>query len=358
MASSPIQQHSQGATTPLLSLLEQREDSAGAELASGELERILDALVLLRTFDERCVAFQRQGRIGTYALHWGHEAVQVGAALAAGPEDWLFPSYRESAIGLLRGMPIETVLCWWRGRPEGWWDPAERRVASICVPIATHIPHAAGLAWGLKLRSLPGCAIAFFGDGATSEGAFHEGVNFAAVNEVPLVLLCNNNGLALSTPLVRQTRAATLADKALGYGIPAMRVDGTDVLAVHAATRTALAHAREGRGPTLIEAVSYRARAHATADAPELYVDAARAEAADRDECVGRFVAYARERGLAVDELLASTRHAVERRIADAMQAVEALPTPEPSELFDRVYTEPPVALLRAREALMNSLPC
>src|SRR5574340_711112 len=213
-------------------------------LSPDELLALYRGLVLLRTYDERSVVYHRQGRIGTYAIFWNHEAMQVGSALALGARDWIFPSYRESAIGLLRGMPVSTVLQWWRGHPAGWWNPADYNVASICVPIGTHVPHAAGLAWGKKLRGERACALVFFGDGATSEGAFHEGANFAAVFQAPLVLLCNNNQWAISTPLSAQTRARTLVDKAVGYGIPGVRVDGRDVLAVYEATREAAERGR------------------------------------------------------------------------------------------------------------------
>src|SRR6266511_1690147 len=202
------------------------------------------SLVLLRTYDERSVVYHRQGRIGTYAIFWNHEAMQAGAVHALEDDDWIFPAYRESAIGLLRGMPPATVLSWWRGHPAGWWNPTDYNVGSICVPIGTQIPHAAGLAWGKKLRGEKTVALVFFGDGATSEGSFHEGANFAAVMGAPLVLLCNNNQWAISTPLSAQTRAETLADKAIGYGIPGLRVDGGDVLAVYEATREAGERAR------------------------------------------------------------------------------------------------------------------
>src|SRR5262249_45759076 len=151
------------------------------------------------------------------------------------------------------GIPPATILSWWRGHPAGWWNPAEFGVASICVPIATQVPHAAGFAWGVKLRGEDRAALVFFGDGATSEGAFHEGANLAAVQKAPLVLLCNNNQWAISTPLASQTAAPTLADKAVGYGMPSVRVDGSDVLAVHAAVRAAVARARAGEGPTFVE---------------------------------------------------------------------------------------------------------
>src|SRR5207244_8609503 len=155
-------------------------------------------LVLLRTYDERSLVYHRQGRIGTYAIFWNHEAMQAGSVHALADEDWIFPSYRESAIGLLRGMPPATVLHWWRGHPSGWWNPADYNVASICLPIGTHVPHAAGLAWGKKLKRARAVAIVYFGDGATSEGSFHEGAKLAGATGAPLVLFCHNNQRAHS----------------------------------------------------------------------------------------------------------------------------------------------------------------
>src|ERR687886_1404261 len=271
-------------------------------LEERDLLELYRSMVLLRTYDERSVVFHRQGRIGTYAIFWNHEAMQAGAVYALERDDWIFPSYRESAIGLLRGMPPATVLSWWRGHPAGWWNPEEYRVASICVPIGTHVPHAAGLAWGKKLKGERSCAIVFFGDGATSEGAFHEGANFAAVMQAPLVLFCNNNQWAISTPLSAQTRAAALADKAVGYGIPGVRVDGGDVLAVYEATRDAVERARAGGGPTLIEAVTYRCAPHATADDPTSYIDAVRVERERENECLVRYDRYLRRLGVLSDE--------------------------------------------------------
>src|ERR687883_1216308 len=277
-------------------------------LGEEDLLELHRSLVLLRTYDERSLVYHRQGRIGTYAIFWNHEAMQAGAVHALEDEDWIFPSYRESAIGLLRGMPPATVLSWWRGHPAGWWSPADYNVASICVPIGTHVPHAAGLAWGKKLRGERTCAIAYFGDGATSEGAFHEGANLAAVMRAPVVLFCNNNQWAISTPLSAQTAAETLADKAVGYGIPGVRVDGADVLAVYEATREAVDRARSGGGPTFIEAVTYRAAPHATADDPRAYIDLERVEEERARECVGRYEGYLRRAGLLTDELAESVR--------------------------------------------------
>jgi pyruvate dehydrogenase E1 component alpha subunit len=253
-------------------------------------------------------------------------------------------------------MPAATILQWWRGHPTGWWNPADYNVASICVPIATHVPHAAGLAWGKKLRGETACAIAFFGDGATSEGAFHEGANFAAVLGAPLILFCNNNQWAISTPLEAQTRAETLADKAVGYGMPGVRVDGGDVLAVYEATREAVERARAGEGPTFIEAVTYRAAPHATADDPSVYIDAERVEAEKRNECVGRYERYLRRLGVLTDELDQQIRAEAADTMRAGIAAAEAEAPADVGLVFDHAYVQPPPELARDRAELRRVL--
>src|SRR5216110_2883764 len=316
-------------------------------LSEVDLLELYRQLVLLRTYDERSVVYHSQGRIGTYAIFWNHEAMQVGSVYALEREDWIFPSYRESAIGLLRGMPASTVLSWWRGHPAGWWNPADYNLASICVPIGTHVPHAAGLAWGKKLRGASALAIVYFGDGATSEGSFHEGANFAAVMEAPLILFCNNNQWAISTPLSAQTHAETLADKAVGYGMPGERVDGGDVLAVFEATREAVARARAGEGPTLIEAVTYRAAPHATADDPSAYIDPARVEEEKEHACLGRYEAYLGRLGLLTDESAQAARAEAAELMRAGIAQAEAEPPPDPALLFSHAYAEPPASFER-----------
>jgi len=324
-----------------------------AQLSDADLIELYRRMVLLRVFDERAVVYHRQGRIGTYAIFWNHEAIQAGATFALADEDWIFPAYRESAIGLVRGMPPATILQWWRGHPSGWWNPLEWKVASICVPIGTQVPHAAGLAWGKKLKGEPGVVMVFFGDGATSEGSFHEGVNFAAVMQAPLVLVCNNNQWAISTPLSAQTRAETLADKAQGYGIPGVRVDGLDALAVHDAAREAVERARAGDGPTFIEAVHYRAAPHATADDPSAYIDPVRVEEERRRECVGRLEAELRKRGILDDELVGRLRTEAEEAMRAGITEAEAEPPPDPRLVFEHAYADPPaeIAAMLEREA-------
>ncbi len=321
------------------------EDREVDGLTEEDLLDLYRQLVLLRTYDERSVVYHRQGRIGTYAIYWGHEAMQVGSAFALADEDWIFPSYRESAIGLLRGMPVETILHWWRGHPAGWWSPADYNVASICVPIGTHVPHAAGLAWGKRLRGESACALVYFGDGATSEGAFHEGANFAAVMRAPLVLFCNNNQWAISTPVGEQTKAETLADKAAGYGMPAIRVDGGDVLAVFEATREAVARARAGEGPTFVESLTYRAAPHGTADDPRAYADMERVEEARAHECVGRYERHLRRLGVLTDDVAADARAEAEALMRAGIEAAETEPPADLALVFDNAYAAPPPQL-------------
>ena len=311
-------------------------------LGPDDLLEIYRSLILLRTYDERSVIFHRQGRIGTYAIFWNHEAMQVGSVHALDKGDWIFPSYRESAIGLLRGMPASTILQWWRGHPAGWWNPADYRVASISVPIATHVPHAVGLAWGEKLKGNDTVSIAYFGDGATSEGAFHEGANLAGVMQTPTILFCNNNQWAISTPLSAQTRAETLAHKAAGYGMPGVRVDGGDVLAVYEVTREAVERARSGGGPTLIEAVSYRAAPHATADDPTAYIDMERVEKERENECVGRYERYLRKLGVLDDAAAEEIKNDALAFMKAGITEAEAEPDADPELVFDNAYVVPP----------------
>jgi len=319
-----------------------RSDVRFGGLADADLLELHRRMVLLRTYDERSVVYHRQGRIGTYAIFWNHEAIQAGATFALSGDDWIFPSYRESAIGLVRGLPAATILQWWRGHPSGWWNPADWNVASISVPIASHVPHAAGLAWGKKLRGENAVAMAFFGDGATSEGEFHEGVNLAAVMNAPAVFVCNNNQWAISTPIEAQTRAESLADKAVGYGIPGVTVDGLDVLAVYAAAREAVERARSGGGPTLIECVHYRAAPHATADDPRAYIDLARVEEERANECVGRFERLLLDAGVLTDDRVEAARTDAEDLMRAGIAAAEAEPPADPELVFTHAYVDPP----------------
>jgi pyruvate dehydrogenase E1 component alpha subunit len=318
--------------------LEAEEDPLPAGIDEALALELYRQMVFLRVFDERALVYHRHGRIGTWAISWGHEAIQVGAMLALRRDDWAFPSYRENKIGLVRGMSPTHVLAGCRGQHQGWWDPHAWRLGPISIPVGSHVPHAVGFAWGERLQGRDTVALAFFGDGATSEGEFHEGANLAGVLGAPVILLCTNNQWAISTPLHKQTRARTLADKAIGYGMPGVRVDGNDVLAVHRAVSEAADRARAGQGPTLIECVIYRAQAHAFPDDPSAYRDESEAEEARRNECLTRYASYLMRRGLLTEELMARLREESLARMAAAITEAEALPLPEPGFIFEHVY--------------------
>ena len=241
----------EGARTILGLSLEERGTYLRS-LPDGLPIELFEAMAQLRAFDERAVILQRQGVIGTYPTYYGEEAVQAASVLALTKEDWLFPTYRQTAVVTLRGCPPDIPLLMWRGHPGGWHDVMEYRVAPVCVPVATNYPHAVGAAWGARLRRQEWIALAYGGDGSTSAGDFHEACNLAAVAEAPVVFLVTNNQWAISTPVHKQTKVVRLAEKAAAYGMPGVRVDSFDVFACYEVIREAAARARQGHGPTLI----------------------------------------------------------------------------------------------------------
>ena len=309
-------------------------------LAEKDLVELFRWLVLLRTFDTRAVALQRQGRIGTYALYYGEEATQAGALYACEDRDWVFPSYRQNSIGILRGVPAATILSWWRGYGgvHGFYNPREHRVGPICVPIATHLPHAVGLAWAAKIRGEQTASLCWFGDGATSEGDFHEAMNFGAVFRTATVFFCVNNQWAISTPISRQMATETISEKAAAYGMPGVLVDGFDPLACWKATRDALERGRSGGGPTLIEAFCYRLGPHGTADDPRLYRDEAEAERWRPLEPVGRMAAFLGRHGILDEAATARIAQEAKDVIATAVTEMEAISQPDQDILFEHVY--------------------
>ena len=238
------------------------------ELSAEDLKRLYRAMVLGRLLDERMVRLQRQGRIGTFAPIKGQEASQMGSVFCLRPTDWMVPSFRETAAMIWRGWSIEKVLLFFAGYLEGAQPAPDQRDLPVSIPVATQIPHAVGLAYAAQYRGDDAVVMTYFGDGATSEGDFHEALNFAGVWHVPVIFVCQNNQWAISVPLKKQTHSRTIAEKALAYGFPGIQVDGNDVLAVYAAGREAVARARTGDGPTLIECVTYRLGMHTTADDP------------------------------------------------------------------------------------------
>jgi len=315
---------------------------------TGLVLELFSAMARLRAFDERAVILQRQGRIGTYPTFYGEEAVQAASVGAVSDQDWLFPTYRQTAVVTLRGCPPEVPLLMWRGHPRGWHDVMRYRVAPICVPVATNLPHAVGAAWGAKLRHLDLLALAYGGDGATSTGDFHEACNLAAVVGAPVIFLITNNQWAISTPVSRQTKVERVAEKAAAYGMPGIRVDAFDVFACYRAVQEAATRARRGEGPTLIEAIGYRLGPHGTADDPSLYRDLEADGLWAPMEPIRRTQLAIVAAGLADEAELERIRQSASAALKDIGDLVEAEPPVSIEEIATTVHRETPWELAGA----------
>jgi TPP-dependent pyruvate/acetoin dehydrogenase alpha subunit len=325
-------------------------------LDAARLRELHLGMLRSRVLDERMLNLQRQGRIGFYAESRGQEAAVVGAVAAMEARDYVVPAHREVGAALYRGLPVQSVVAQLfgnandvaRGRqmPVHLSPPRALNFIPPSSCVATQLPHAAGLAWAAKMRKDPVVVLAYLGEGATSAEDFHAGINFAAVYHVPAVFLCENNQWAISTPASLQTASDTFAIKALAYGMPGVRVDGNDALAVYAATREAADRARAGGGPTLIEAVTYRMAAHSTSDDPTRY-RSAEDDAGWRDkDPLRRLGAYLAATKVLDEAGVAAQRAAVEAEIAAAVAAEEPVGPPPLRSLIENVYSTPPATLV------------
>lgn len=303
-------------------------------------------MVFCRKFDERAQLLQRQGRLGTYAPFRGQEAAQIGSFAALRPDDWIFPSYRELAGMMYHGLEPWHALLKSRGHPNAGHMPEGLNMAPAQIAIAAQVLHAVGAGWACKLQGTDRVSVAYFGDGATSEGDFHEGMNFASVMQLPVVFFCQNNQYAISVPVKRQTASQTIAQKAIAYGMEGLCVDGNDVFAVYQAMRYAVDRARRGDGPTLIEAVTYRLGPHTTADDPTRYRDAADVEAwAHRRDPLVRLRAWLTRQGLWDDARQAACEAEAEARVRRAVEEMESYPHKPLEEAVLHVYAETPESL-------------
>ena len=325
-------------------------------VAAADLVRIYRGMVLVRLMDERMLRLQRQGRLGFYMTSTGEEATHYGGAYPLRPGDWIFPSYREPGAAFWRGYALKDFMCQLMGNAE---DPIKGRqmpvhhsirklnYVSISSPVGTQIPQAVGMAHAARLRKTEDLALVYFGEGGTSTGQFHVGMNFAGVFKAPVLFFCRNNGWAISTAGERQTASRTFAAKAAAYGFPGVRVDGNDVLAIIACVSEAAERARRGEGPTLIEAVTYRRGGHSSSDDPSVYRDPKEPKKWEQRDPIGRFERYLERRGLLTKESKKQLQDEVGAEIVEALRAAEAVaPRPPLETLFEDVYAEVPPHLV------------
>ncbi|RAT94574.1 pyruvate dehydrogenase (acetyl-transferring) E1 component subunit alpha [Brevibacillus sp. Leaf182] len=305
--------------------------------------KMYENMVLVRQFDRKSINLQRQGRMGTYAPFEGQEASQVGSAMALTPGDWLFPTYRDHAAAIVHGQAMARVFLYWMGHMEGSISPKHLHIMPPCVPIATQMVHAVGTSWASKLQNEKHVSIAYFGDGASSEGDFHEALNFAGVFQTPTIFFCQNNGFAISVPFSQQSASKTIAQRSAAYDIPGIRIDGNDIFAVWLTMKEAMQRALEGKGPTLIEAVTFRYGAHTTADDPKKYRDQESLSEEWRQERdpLQRVRVYMENQGLWNETKEAELIARVNEQIDAALVEAESYPKSKPEDMFKHVYAEP-----------------
>ncbi|MGW7300835.1 pyruvate dehydrogenase (acetyl-transferring) E1 component subunit alpha [Streptomyces sp. NPDC054829] len=327
---------------------------AAAKADPGLLRRLYAELVRGRRYNTQATALTKQGRLAVYPSTTGQEACEIAAALALQERDWLFPSYRDTLAAVARGLDPVQALTLLRGDWHTGYDPREHRIAPLSTPLATQLPHAVGLAHAARIKGDDVVALAMVGDGGTSEGDFHEALNFAAVWQAPVVFLVQNNGFAISVPLAKQTAAPSLAHKAVGYGMPGRLVDGNDAVAVHEVLTDAVHRARTGGGPTLIEAITYRIDAHTNADDATRYRADAEVETWRDHDPIALLEHELTERGLLDEAGKQAARDAAEAMAADLRERMNADPVLDPMDLFAHVYAEP-TPQLREQQAQLRA---
>ncbi len=322
-------------------------------LGDGEVVELYRYMVKCRALDETAFKLQRSGRMGTYPQNKGQEAAAIGSGYAAKKGvDWLVPCYRENAALWMHGLPMHYVLLHWMGDERGNQIPEGVCMTPLCIPIGTQMLHAAGIAWAFKMRKEPRVSITYFGDGATSEGDFHEAMNFASVFQVPCVFFCQNNHWAISVPRESQMASETVAQKAIAYGMPTIQVDGNDLFAVFKASKDAIDRARAGGGPSFIEAVTYRLADHTTADDARRYRDPEEVQAwAGKDPLI-RLRKYLDAKKLWSDAKQAELDEIAKTMVVEVIKAAETIEKPKVTEMFDSMYASLPAELEVQRRTL------
>lgn len=312
-------------------------------LTDEDLLYLYKTMLFTRVIDEKAVSYQRQGRMLTYAPNTGQEATQVGSAFAMNKEDYLVPAFRELGAWLVKGVPLKNIYLYWYGNEWGSHMPEGVNVLPVSVPIASQYSHAAGIGMANNIKGEKVVSVAYVGDGGTSHGDFHEGLNFAAVFNAPVVFIIQNNQFAISVPRNKQTVSKTLAQKAIAYGMEGIQVDGNDIFAMYNATKKAIDKARDGGGPTLIEAYTYRLGAHTTSDDPSKYRTDEEVEPWLAKDPLIRFENYLRNEKLIDDKWLEETRAELEKEVGDTFESIEDKSDTEVEDIFKYHYeTMPP----------------
>lgn len=321
-----------------------------------ETLQLYQKMVFIRLADQKALMLQRQGRMGTYAPLWGQEACQVGSAAVLQKGDWVFPAFRELGVALMLGIPLKNIFLYWMGNEEGSRAPEKINVLPVSIPVGTHPLHAVGVGWAAKLKGDPIVTVAYFGDGATSKGDFHEAMNFAGVFKTPTIFFCQNNQFAISVPRKIQTASQTIAQKAIAYGMDGIQVDGNDLFAVLAATKEAVEKARSGEGSTLIEGVTYRFGPHTTADDPTKYRKDEEMEPWKPLDPMVRLRLYLKNKNLWSEEREEQLIEEAQKEIDQVVKEAEAVPAPEVEEIFKYVYAVMTPALKEQLEYLKTTL--
>ncbi|MBK8480056.1 MAG: pyruvate dehydrogenase (acetyl-transferring) E1 component subunit alpha [Proteobacteria bacterium] len=336
----------------------QLDEKLDPRLSAADAVRLYEAMSLGREVDQRLVRLQRQGRMGTCPPCTGHEAAVCAPALAMTDRDWFVGYYRELGARLMRGDSLEQSLHFWHGHEEGNVQQQPGRTLPVTAIVGAQVPHAVGIAYAMKYRREQDSAVvSFFGDGATSQGDVHEAMNFAAVWQVPVVFICVNNQWAISHPREQQTRSETIAQKAIAYGFEGLQVDGNDPLGMYLATDRALQRAREGGGPTLIEALTYRLLMHTTADDPRRYRSDAEVERWWKRDPLPRMRRYLEGRALWGEAQQEALQERMRQQIDAAVNAAEQAGGWRPDVLFDHVYGTPDPEIEAQRRSFLGSLP-
>lgn len=325
-------------------------------MTPNQIVHAIRLMLLSRALDERAIKLQRLNRLGVYGPVQGQEAAVLGPAMALDPAcDWMVPASREQPAMLHHGLPLESLLATYMGRVDEGRIPVGVNLLPRQQSIGAQLPHAVGLAWALKLRHDPGIALVYFGDGAASEGDFHEAANLAGVQRVPLVFVLINNQWAISTPVRKQAAVTDLSSRAAGYGFPGVSLDGNDLFAMYEATREAVARARSGQGPTLIEARTYRIGFHNTSDNPREYREEGQVAAAAAGDPLQRVLRYATAAGLWSPRKDESTRREIAAELDATYRKVATQPRPGAEAVFEHVYEQLPERVRRQRDRLLRA---